>query len=149
MTTPFIDHSVRRRRWSWLSFAVGIVVGVVGFFALGSVLFSDDISTALEEEKGSGSAVEQVQTIAAQMTTCDPHGRSCHFNNMERVNEIDLAMPERPSGLNNALVSFRTEYGSFTGRGCGRNTSNAICGLTGLNLNLAVSTVKAEVLALE
>ena len=150
MSQPFSTQEPKREhtRWSWASFGagifVGIIVGIIGFFALVAILFSDDISTALDEEQAGSDQVAQVQELAAELTTCDAHDSVCHYGNYSRVTQIDAAMPDAPASLRNALASFETEHESFADLRCGVNKQNVMCGLAGMNMNVAVSTIKAE-----
>lgn len=138
----------KARRWSWPSFGAGIatgaVVGVAGVFALGAVLFEDDIRADLAAASDGQASVSQVQEYAARLTTCDAHDRACHRSNQEMTSSISEAIDNPPAKLQNALVSFSTEYNSFVSRDCGVNTSNVMCGLAGMNMNMAVATIKAE-----
>lgn len=134
--------------WSWSTFVigavVGIFVGVIGVFAVGALLFEGQISADLKEAEAEQSAIEQVQSLSAQLGTCDAHDRRCHMENKAQVDRIDAAMTNQPPALGNAITSFSTEYESFTSRNCGIVKTNVMCGLAGMNMNVAVSTIKTE-----
>ena len=136
------------RRWSWTTYAAGVATGVIvgaaGFFGLGALLFEDDIQADLQTESTDSFAVDYAQDYAAQLTTCEAHSRSCHEYNDNLVNAINNALDNPPPGLKYALISFSTEYASFVNQRCGVNKSNVMCGLAGMNMNLAVATIKAE-----
>lgn len=90
----------RRRWWTWQSFAAGsvagIISGIIGLFALGAVLFEDDIATDLEADKDRNASYQwtQAQVVPSEardaiQSTMTCTGVACVGINKVRLDSIE------------------------------------------------------------
>lgn len=122
----------------------GIVAVVVVVFAafLAGLGWEDAVA---QEEKSEGPTVSE---IAAKLTACDNHDRLCHADNNLTVSRLSNAMgDDAPADLASGVADFETQFDAFIDGNCGINKQNVVCGLKGLNLNLAVTSIKTAVSA--
>lgn len=139
-TAPNQPVQPRSRRGWWIAGGIvaAVLVVVVAFLA---GLGWDD-AVADENEKDGPTVAE----IAAGLRACDNHDRMCHATNNLTVRRIanaigDGASPELEAGV----ADFDTQFRAFVDGGCGINMQNVVCGLKGLNLNLAITSIKRVV----
>ena len=146
MTTAPAYQPTTRRNWSWLAFTVGIVagiiIGIVGLFGLGAVLFQDDVSAALEDEQTS----TEVQTAAADLEEC--YGMNvygCQSNNAFTMGTIrnTVGTPADDEDLERGLQLFDRGLSVSDEQGCATATEQSpVCWLAKSSMNAGVVMVR-------
>lgn len=122
----------------------GVILAALVVFAAFLAGLGWDEATAQEEEPTGPSIAE----ISAGLEACDNHDRLCHANNKLDVDRLDTAMgADAPTDLRAGVTDFNTQFDSFIGSNCGTNKQNVVCGLKGLNMNLAITSIKTAVAA--
>lgn len=122
----------------------GVVAVAALIFAAFLAGLGWDEATA-EEDTPTGPTTAEV---AAGLEACDNHDRMCHANNKLDVDRLETAMgPDAPANLRAGVNDFNTQFDGFISSNCGINKQNVVCGLKGLNMNLAITTIKTAVAA--
>lgn len=146
-----------RTRWSWLSFGVGtgagVILGMVGLMLLGMILFEDDVSAALDEDRGSGNDPHSVVADAAELLTkCEGTGmvaQMCLVRNkplVERIAEESRNLPTThdSASLSSTADSWLDSREEWLRSGCGSDDPDPLlCPLPLMSMNLDVSTMQA------
>lgn len=127
------------RTW-WIVGGVILAALVVAAAFLAGLGWED--ATAPKSEPASLTSSE----VAATLTACDNHDKRCHIRNNTAVEKLQGALgADAPADIASGVRDFRTQFQSFTNGNCGINKKNVVCGLNGLNMNLAVSSIKTAV----
>lgn len=148
----------RRQAWSWRSFAVGIVAGIVtgaiGLFGLGAILFEDDIAADLEAERAtnSGPQVTRAESIfdeaqEAIESTQQCNGVVCVGLNEVRLDDIESSlvavMPRQASiDLSLAYGEWYRANRVWSSQWCNQET-NETCDQAQQDMNQALAAMKA------
>ena len=120
-----------------------VAVAVLAFAAFLAGLGWEEATAAEEEPTG-----PSIAEVAAGLEACENHDRLCHANNKLDVDRLEAAMgTDAPADLRAGVADFNTQFDGFVGSNCGINKQNVVCGLKGLNMNLAITTIKTAVAA--
>lgn len=147
----------RRRWWSWQSFVggsvTGIIIGIIGLFALGAILFEDEIAATPEAEQAPRAEYQwtQAQVVPSETRDAIQSTMTCTGVVCVGINEVRLdAIESYLAGVQprQASIDLSHAYGDWyqanriwSTQWCQQET-NQTCDQAAQDMNEALQTMK-------